>query len=103
MAWLGPAISQAHFEVGGEVRQAFLSSPVFMDLPGTADAFIASGSPGHYYCDLYQLARLSLRGAGVRAIYGGEYCTYGDPQRFYSFRREPVCGRMATLIMLQKH
>ena len=102
MAWLGPAISQAHFEVGGEVRQAFLASPVFMNLPGTADAFIPSDRLGHYYCDLYELARLSLRGAGVRDIYGGDYCTYGDPQRFYSFRREPVCGRMATLIMLQK-
>lgn len=102
LAWLGPAISQAHFEVGGEVRQAFLASPVFRDLQGTADAFLPSDRPGHYYCDLYQLARLSLRGAGVGDIYGGDYCTYGDPQRFYSFRRDPVCGRMATLITLQK-
>ena len=103
LAWLGPAISQAHFEVGTEVKQAFLASPVFMDLPGIADAFKPSARPGHYYCDLYQLARIALLGAGVYDIYGGGYCTYGDPQRFYSFRREPVCGRMATLIMLQKH
>ena len=101
LVWLGPAISQPHFEVGPELRQAFLGSPGFGSLRGIAGAFLPSARAGHYTCDLYALARLTLRAAGVRHIYGGDYCTYGDSRRFYSYRREPVCGRMATLIALR--
>jgi hypothetical protein len=99
--WLGPAISQVYFEVGPELRQVFLRSPAFNGLRGTVGAFLPATRAGYYYCDLYALARLSLRAAGVCHIYGGDYCTYGDSRRFYSYRREPVCGRMATTIALQ--
>jgi hypothetical protein len=101
LAWLGPAISQAHYEVGAELRAAFLRSPAFRGLRGTAGAFLPATRAGHYYCDLYGLARLSLQAAGVRHIYGGDYCSYNDQRHFYSYRREPVCGRMATTIALR--
>ena len=92
MAWLGPAIGPAAFEVGDEVRAAFLGRS------GTcADAFHANGE-AHWLADLYQLARRVLQRAGVCNIYGGEYCTYSDPDRFFSYRRDGLTGRMATLI-----
>jgi hypothetical protein len=92
MAWLGPAIGPAAFEVGDEVRAAFLGRS------GTcADAFHANGE-AHWLADLYQLARRVLQRAGVCNIYGGEYCTYSDPDRFFSYRRDGQTGRMATLI-----
>lgn len=92
LAWLGPAIGPAAFEVGEEVRQAFVQ-----DDPATGEAFVA-GRPGHWLADLYALARLRLARAGVTAVYGGDLCTCNDPTRFYSYRREPVTGRMASLI-----
>ncbi len=102
IAWLGPAIGQTQFEVGEEVRAAFLESPAFRNVPGVAGAFRDSGRAGHYHCDLYRLARLNLQAAGLRRIHGGDYCTLSDSERFYSYRRRPVCGRMASLIALQK-
>jgi hypothetical protein len=99
LAWMGPAIGPRHFEVGAEVRQAFLDSSAFISESQTLAAFMPSTRPGHYYCDLYALARLCLESAGVRHIYGGGYCTFAEPQRFYSYRRQPTCGRMATIIV----
>ncbi|PLW81617.1 peptidoglycan editing factor PgeF [Kineobactrum sediminis] len=100
LAWLGPAIGPDAFEVGAEVRAAFC------DVAGSARAEIAAcfrPSPlaGHYLADLYALARLRLRQAGVTAVYGGGLCTFGDAARFYSYRRDGQTGRMATLIQLK--
>jgi YfiH family protein len=94
LAWLGPAIGPAAFEVGDEVREAFL-----VDEPAAAAAFSPT-RPGHWLADLYALARLRLARRGVTAVYGGGLCTYHDAARFYSFRREPVTGRMASLIWI---
>ena len=95
MAWLGPAIGPQAFEVGAEVRSAFIERD-----PAAAAAFASSTAPGKYLADLYVLARLRLRAGGVSRIYGGGFCTYGDRERFYSFRRDGVCGRMASLVWL---
>ncbi len=93
LAWLGPAIGPAAFEVGGEVRAAFLDSD-----PAAADAFVSSAEPGKWLADLYALARLRLVRAGVSRIYGGGECTYSDSLRFYSYRREGATGRFASLV-----
>jgi YfiH family protein len=95
MAWLGPAISQSAFEVGSEVRAAFVDRD-----PGTTECFAPVGEQGKYRADLYGLARRQLQALGVPAVYGGEYCTYGDRERFYSHRRDGACGRQASLIWL---
>ena len=94
MAWLGPAIGPTAFEVGDAVRTAFLEVDA-----GATTAFQPSPG-GRWLADLYQLARRRLQASGVERVYGGEFCTYRDPQRFYSYRREQVCGRMASLIWL---
>jgi len=94
LAWLGPAIGPQAFEVGAEVRQIFLAGN-----PACAGAFVPHGT-GKYLADIYQLARLSLAGCGVTAVYGGEYCTFRDRERFFSYRRDPTTGRMASLIWL---
>lgn len=100
LAWLGPAIGPAHFEVGGEVKMAFESS---LDNEADRSAIAACFTPSplraqHYYGDLYQLARCLLARLGATRVYGGDYCTYGDVDRFYSYRRDGVTGRMASLI-----
>lgn len=92
LAWLGPAIGPAAFEVGPEVRNAFLS------YHPTAAAAFQETRPGHWLADLYGLARLRLAARGVDAVYGGGFCTFRDAERFYSYRRDGVTGRMATLI-----
>jgi YfiH family protein len=94
VAWLGPAIGPEAFEVGGEVREAFVGED-----PEAAADFRARGA-GKWLADLYGLARRRLGRAGVRRVYGGGLCTYGDPARFYSFRRDGTTGRMASLIWL---
>ena len=93
MAWLGPAAGPDRYEVGEEVRQAFLKPDA-----AAAAAFVPT-RPGHYLVDLYALARQRLRRAGVGRCYGGDLCTMSDI-RFYSHRREQRTGRMATLIWL---
>lgn len=95
LAWLGPAIGPEAFEVGDDVRQAFVG-----DHPDSARAFRAGRQEGKYWCDLYALARQRLWRAGVTAVHGGGLCTYGDGERFYSYRRTPMTGRMASLIWL---
>ncbi|ART82999.1 hypothetical protein CBP31_10460 [Oceanisphaera profunda] len=100
-AWLGPAIGPSAFEVGGEVRAAFIAHS-----PLAAAAFVAHGdkesdiSSDKWLADIYQLARLRLAAAGVTQCYGGDYCTYTDSERFFSYRREPKTGRQASLIWL---
>ncbi len=93
MAWLGPAIGPEHFEVGGEVREAFVARS-----RANREAF-RPARPGHWLADLYILARNELRSLGV-TVYGGGLSTYGDPSRFYSYRRQTPTGRMASLIWL---
>ena len=95
LAWLGPAIGPVHFEVGSEVRAAFMAK----DLQAAA-AFVPSLNAGKYLADIYLLARQRLQAAGVSAIYGGDYCTVADPQRFFSYRRDGQTGRQASLIWL---
>lgn len=91
-AWLGPAIGPMAFEVGDEVRAAFLAHA-----PEAAAAFVLS-RPGHWHADLFLLARQRLAARGVHAVTGGGLCTVSDPARFYSYRRDGVTGRMASLI-----
>jgi YfiH family protein len=91
IAWLGPAIGPSHFEVGGEVRQAFLSAD-----PGAGDAFVDAG--GKFMADLAMLARRQLKDLGVNRIYGGDECTYARADRYFSHRRDGVTGRQATLV-----
>ena len=96
MAWLGPAIGPDAFEVGEEVREAFLA-----DESATEAAFVPSAND-RWLADIYTLARLRLNRAGVMALSGGEYCTYSDPRRFYSYRRDGRTGRMASLIWIEE-
>lgn len=96
IAWLGPAIGPRAFEVGPEVREAFLART-----PRAADCFRPSaGRRNHYFADLYGLARLQLQEAGVTEVCGGGYCTHTEAERFYSYRRDGRTGRMAALIWL---
>lgn len=92
IAWLGPAISPEHFEVGPEVRAAFLAVD-----PEAATAFVENAR-GRYQADLYRLARLRLERAGVSAVFGVQACTFADANRYFSHRREGPTGRQATLI-----
>ena len=92
LAWLGPAISQAAFEVGPEVRAKFLARD-----QAAAGSFV-SNERGRWQADLYELARLRLQQAGVTRVYGGDRCTFAEPACFFSYRRDGPCGRMATFI-----
>ncbi len=96
-AWLGPAIGPQAFEVGSEVRKAFAhlgaqAAAAFVPVPGKADKFFA---------DLPALARIALYRAGVTEVHGGMDCTVSDPTKFYSFRRDQITGRMASLIWIK--
>ena len=94
MAWLGPAIGPDAFEVGAEVRDAFVAQH------GQAtEAFRPSRNEGRFMADLYQLARLRLAAVGLTKVYGGGFCTFSDP-RFYSYRRAARTGRFASLVWL---
>ncbi len=95
LAWLGPAIGPAAFEVGEEVREAYMAHD-----PSSESAFVAN-RPGHWLADIYTLARQRLNVAGVTRVFGGGLCTYTDAQRFYSFRRDRTTGRMASLIWIE--
>lgn len=92
IAWLGPAISQPAFEVGNEVRDAFVSHNV-----EAVGCFLAN-KRGRWQADLYGLARQRLAATGVTAVFGGAHCTYADDERFFSYRRDGQCGRMASFI-----
>mgnify|MGYP001814780890 FL=1 len=95
LAWLGPAISQANFEVGEEVRAAFLEHDP------AADCHFLENPRGRWQADLYGLARQRLAACGVEAVYGGGWCTYGDAARFYSYRRAADTGRMVSFVALK--
>ncbi|MES2899187.1 MAG: peptidoglycan editing factor PgeF [Pseudomonadota bacterium] len=102
-AWLGPAIGPQQFEVGPDVLDGFLASAgsgadetalraAFRDYPGR---------PGKYLADIYALARVFLQGQGVTRVSGGSYCTASDAARFYSYRRDHVTGRQASLVWIK--
>jgi YfiH family protein len=95
VAWLGPAIGPSAFEVGSEVRDAFIAID-----PAAETAFRAHG-PEKWLADLFLLARQRLARAGVNNVFGGGLCTYSDPTRFFSHRRDKVSGRMAALIWME--
>ncbi|MBV8657619.1 MAG: peptidoglycan editing factor PgeF [Burkholderiales bacterium] len=95
-AWLGPAIGPSAFEVGEEVRAAFMQHD-----PAAAAAFQPGRLPGKWWADIYLLARQRLAHAGVTAVSGGGFCTVTDAARFYSYRRERETGRMASMIWLE--
>lgn len=95
LAWLGPAIGPRAFEVGDEVRARFTEADA-----GAAAAFVARGE-GKWLCDLYALARRRLHALGVERVAGGGECTVADAARFYSYRRDGVTGRMASLVWLE--
>jgi YfiH family protein len=92
LAWFGPAIGAEAFEVGSEVRERFLAVN-----PACAAAF-AANERGRWQADLYELARIALRSAGVHAIHGGDHCTHRQADAFFSYRRDGRTGRMAALI-----
>lgn len=96
LAWLGPAIGPRAFEVGAEVREAFLAADAAADA-----AFVPAAAPQKFMADLYALARLRLQRAGVERVYGGGWCTHTEAQRFHSFRRDGASGRMASLIWIE--
>jgi YfiH family protein len=94
LAWLGPAIGPKVYEVGDEVRAAFLAQH------REAQAAFSPTRAGHWLLDLYAVARQRLRRQGIERIFGGGFCTYSEPERFYSYRRDATSGRMAAFLWL---
>lgn len=94
LVWMGPAISQPAFEVGDEVRV------VFVEEDRAAAACFVANARGRWQADLYELARRRLAAIGVTRVYGGRFCTFADRERFYSFRRNPDCGRMVSFVAM---
>lgn len=94
LVWLGPAIGPQQFEVGQEVYDAFTRHS-----PRAGDAFVVTDTQ-HYLADIYQLAKLRLLAAGIKHISGGDFCTVTEAERFFSYRRDGVTGRMASLIWI---
>ncbi len=92
IAWLGPAIGPAAYEVDAAVVKM---------LHGDDRAALTPTDPEHWQLDLYALARLRLVACGVDAVFGGGFCTFSEPERFFSYRRDGVCGRQATVIWIQ--
>jgi YfiH family protein len=91
LAWMGPAIGPEAYEVGPELAEAFPA-----EFPA---GFTCRGN--RYLLDLYTLAKMKLNACGLESIHGGGFCTLSDPDRFYSYRRDRVTGRMASLIWLE--
>ena len=100
LVWLGPAIRQRAFEVGEEVLAASAAAAPAQLLEPTRACFRA-GAPGKYFADLYALARLRLENLGVTRVFGGEYCTWSQPELFYSWRRDGTSGRMISVIVFR--
>lgn len=91
LAWFGPAISQAAFEVGEEVRESF--GPL-----GLSDELFRQNKRGRWQADLFGLARARLQNSGVSGIFGGGVCTFSDPERFFSYRRDGETGRLLSFV-----
>ena len=95
MAWIGPAIGPSAFEVGEDVRNAFVSA-----LPAASEAFVLTRKQGKWLANMNLLVQQRLNRAGVEQVYFSNLCTYTDPQRFYSYRRDGVTGRQASFIWI---
>jgi len=95
MTWLGPAIGRDAFEVGEEVRAAFV------DVDQQAATAFTPGMDGKWFADIYALARLRLAALGITAVYGGGHCTFTERDRYFSYRRDGLTGRMGTFIWLE--
>ena len=95
LAWLGPAIGPRVYEVGAEVREAFVAKD------SRAEAAFAPTRPGHWNLDLYAVARQRLASLGITRVSGGDFCTHTDQKRFFSYRRDKAMQRMAAAIWLQ--
>ena len=95
LVWLGPAIGPHCFEVGDEVRHAFVARDA------EAGSGFVPGEPGKWLCDIYLLARQRLNTLGVQSVSGGVACTVSETERYFSYRRDGVTGRMASLIWLE--
>jgi len=96
LIWLGPAISQKNFEIGDEVKQQFC------DQYNNAEQYFIAMSDNKYMADLYGLVRQQLNDLNVNSIYGGDFCSYAQHEKFYSYRRDKVTGRMASLIWIKE-
>lgn len=96
LVWLGPAAGPQAYEIGEEVRAAFIDHDL-----RASDAFVPTRA-GHWHVDLYALARMRLANVGITRVFGGGLCTISDPQRFFSHRRDARTGRMATLIWFER-
>jgi YfiH family protein len=96
MAWIGPAIGQAAFEVGHDVLDAFCAFD-----PQAEQAFQPKTTPGKFLADMNMLVTQRLNRAGVKQVYYSHLCTYQDKERFYSYRRDGVTGRQATFIWIE--
>ena len=95
LVWLAPAISQSAFEVGDEVREIFQQENIkFLEC-------FKINSRKRWQADIYQLAKINLNALGIYNIFGGKDCTYSDSEKFYSYRRDGACGRMASLIYMK--
>ncbi len=94
MAWLGPAIGPQAFQVGDDVYEAFVAQDA------EAKEAFTKQEDGRWLADIYRLARQRLRAVDVTNVYGGGYCTLSDRERFFSYRRDRVCGHMASLVWL---
>lgn len=94
IVWMGPAIGPEHFEVGEDVLHAFEKR-----YSTCKNIFSATGNK-KWHMNIYEAAKQILRKSGVNQIYGGDYCTYTDKERFFSYRRDNMCGRMASLIWM---
>jgi purine-nucleoside/S-methyl-5'-thioadenosine phosphorylase / adenosine deaminase len=94
IAWLGPAIGPSQFEVGLEVYELFVANA-----PVACEAFKING-PHHYLADIYLLARQRLEKNNVQKVFGGDFCTVSDEERFFSYRRDGITGRMASMIWI---
>jgi len=94
MAWLGPAAGPLAYEVGVEVRDAFIKHDAM-----ASSAFLPTRE-NHWKVDLYQIARMRLHAMGVNNIFGGDHCTISEPEKFFSHRRDQRTGRMAGIIWM---
>ncbi len=95
VAWMGPCIGPKAFEVGEDVREAFIKHDA-----RAAAHFSPRATPGKFLCDMYSIARLRLAAMGIVQITGGDYCTYDQPELFFSHRRHPLTGRMAAFVWI---
>ena len=96
VAWMGPCIGPTAFEVGEEVRAAFVAHD-----PLAALHVVPRETPGKFLCDMYSIAKQRLSTIGVTDVAGGEYCTFSQADLFFSYRREPITGRMAAFVWIE--